>query len=460
MNSPLRYAYLVSFSLILALLMIVVSATSPTITTAQTDPNKIYGCISIGAAVSGISLKLAGRDIPPDAIIRVRDGATTCSANETALDWNITGPQGPQGIQGPQGSPGIQGPKGDQGSQGPQGSPGIQGPKGDQGIQGPKGDQGIQGTQGPQGIQGIEGPKGEPTYLRTVLVSPTGSAVQNGQTLLAAMDSITTATSTKPYLLKIEPGNYNLNGQSLVLKPYVDVEGSGEQNTIIQTNTAITGTVIGASNSEIRFVGISNTGTGLNGTARAGISVITGTVNFSVFKVSIVSNGSGTGVQGILNRGNAKVKSTTLTVAGGSSNSGISNQEGALIVADSTINAVGVGATNYGILSNGGIMTVTSLTANAVGQSANNLALEVSGNVTAINSTFYAVGANSLGVLVNATGVANISNSTLSGAVSVNEFGTGVARIATSMLVGPVVNNPKCVSSYNASFNSLNSACV
>jgi hypothetical protein len=322
------------------------------------------------------------------------------------------------------------------------------------------GPQGIQGPKGDQGIQGIQGPKGEPTYVRTVLVSPVGSAVQNGQTLLAAMNSITLATSTRPYLLKIEPGNYNLNGQSLVLKPYVDVEGSGERNTVIQTNTAITGTVIGASNSEIRFVGISNTGTGQNGTARAGISVLSGTTNFSVFKVSIVSNGSATDLQGILNRGNTKVKSTTLTVAGGSNNIGISNQEGELVVADSTINAVGVGATNYGILSDSGIMTVTNLAANAVGQNANNLGLSISGNVTVANSTFYAVGANSLGVIVNSSGVANISNSTLSGAVSVNKLGTGVVHIATSMLVGPAVNNPKCVGSYNASFDPLNSACL
>jgi hypothetical protein len=36
-----------------------------------------------------------------------------CSQTESALDWNQTGPQGPQAIQGPQGPQGIQGPKGD-----------------------------------------------------------------------------------------------------------------------------------------------------------------------------------------------------------------------------------------------------------------------------------------------------------------------------------------------------------
>jgi hypothetical protein len=105
-------------------------------------------------------------------------------------------------------------------------------------------------------------------------------------------------------------------------------------------------------------------------------------------------------------------------------------------------------------------MTVTSLTANAVGQNATNLGLVVSGNVTATNSTFYTVGTNSTGVIVDPGGVANISNSTLSGAVSVNKVGNGIVRIATSMLVGPAINNVKCVNSYNASFDPLNSACL
>src|SRR6516162_3032434 len=49
--------------------------------------------------------------------LRVFDPAATkpepCTKAESALDWNQTGRQGPQGIQGPQGPQGIQGPKGD-----------------------------------------------------------------------------------------------------------------------------------------------------------------------------------------------------------------------------------------------------------------------------------------------------------------------------------------------------------
>lgn len=60
--------------------------------------------------------------------LRVIDaGVTNCSNKETALNWNVTGPAGPQGTTGPQGDPGPQGSQGPQGPAGPQGS---QGPSG------------------------------------------------------------------------------------------------------------------------------------------------------------------------------------------------------------------------------------------------------------------------------------------------------------------------------------------
>jgi hypothetical protein len=86
----------------------------------------------------------------PSGALRVIDtgAGATCSKNEKALNFNQTGPQGPQG------DPGPQGPKGDTGPQGPQGDPGPQGPKGDTGNTGPA------GPQGPKGDTGATGPAG------------------------------------------------------------------------------------------------------------------------------------------------------------------------------------------------------------------------------------------------------------------------------------------------------------
>lgn len=97
----------------------------------------------------------------------------SCQKNETALDWNaegIQGPPGPAGPVGPQGAVGPVGPAGEQGVQGepgPQGPQGPAGPKGDTGPMGPLGPvgppgrQGDAGPQGPQGLPGASGAKGD-----------------------------------------------------------------------------------------------------------------------------------------------------------------------------------------------------------------------------------------------------------------------------------------------------------
>jgi hypothetical protein len=64
------------------------------------------------------------------AYLRVIDPANqTCNTAaagtpERELDWNVSGPQGPQGVSGPQGPQGVSGPQGPQGATGLQGTPG------------------------------------------------------------------------------------------------------------------------------------------------------------------------------------------------------------------------------------------------------------------------------------------------------------------------------------------------
>ena len=86
----------------------------------------------------------------------VANNATDCRGNETAVSWNVVGPQGAPGPQGPAGATGA---KGDTGAPGPQGAPG---PKGDKGDTGPPGPQGPVGPTGPQGDPGPKGDTGAP----------------------------------------------------------------------------------------------------------------------------------------------------------------------------------------------------------------------------------------------------------------------------------------------------------
>jgi hypothetical protein len=94
---------------------------------------------------------------------------------------------------------------------------------------------------------------------RTVHVSPVaGNPVASGNRLWNALADITTAAADNPWLIKIEPGTFDLDGRSLVLKPYVDIEGSGRETTIIFSTVETVGTIQGADFVELRELTVRN----------------------------------------------------------------------------------------------------------------------------------------------------------------------------------------------------------
>jgi hypothetical protein len=124
--------------------------------------------------------------------VRIVNAASDCKAQETHIQWNIIGSQGPKGDTGdtgaigPAGPAGEKGPKGDTGAQGAKGdtgATGAQGDKGDTGATGaigPVGATGPQGEVGPQGLQGLlglQGPKGD-----TGATGPAGPQGAKGDT--------------------------------------------------------------------------------------------------------------------------------------------------------------------------------------------------------------------------------------------------------------------------------------
>ncbi len=128
-----------------------------------------------------------------------------------------------------------------------------------------------------------------------VVVIPMGSAkpLQNVVTVakgggkftnpVEAMNSITDASPTNLYLILIGPGQYTLTS-ALMMKPFVDVSGSGEQvtwltGTISSDELDETSAIVkGSNNSTLSNLSVSNTGggkysfgiytTGLNVTGR------------------------------------------------------------------------------------------------------------------------------------------------------------------------------------------------
>jgi len=110
-------------------------------------------------------------------------------------------------------------------------------------------------------------------YARTVVVSPVGTPQENGVTLKNALGGITDASESKPYLLKLEPGVYDLGAGWMAMKEWVDIEGSGEGITKITgssySNQPYDGTIFTRNNAELRFLTVENTGGGYSATAVA-----------------------------------------------------------------------------------------------------------------------------------------------------------------------------------------------
>jgi hypothetical protein len=101
-------------------------------------------------------------------------------------------------------------------------------------------------------------------FGRTFVVGPVGDPLANGSALLAAMAAIPTpGSAADAWLLKIEPGRYDLGTQTLQMKSRVDIEGSGRLATVITStdcglDTTVRGTVLGAADAEIRRLTVEN----------------------------------------------------------------------------------------------------------------------------------------------------------------------------------------------------------
>lgn len=83
--------------------------------------------------------------------------------------------------------------------------------------------------------------------------------------VVAAMDSISDASNINPYVIKIFPGNYNIGSSGLTIKPFVELIGSGRDNTFIEGNptSSFSGGVLNMSlTSAIKDLTVRNNGVG------------------------------------------------------------------------------------------------------------------------------------------------------------------------------------------------------
>ncbi|MEP7224759.1 MAG: hypothetical protein ABI783_07370 [Actinomycetota bacterium] len=311
----------------------------------------------------------------------------------------------------------------------------------------------------PTGARGNGG-----SYTHTIVVHPDPDVGKAGIGLLNVLNRITDNSATNPYLVKIEPGVYHLGAASLPMKPYVDVEGSGEGvTTLTSTVSSGYGTVVGADHSELRFLTVTNTGSG-----QQSVALYADSTSPRFLHVTALASGGSENYGIHLSNGSPVLLNVTASASGGGQSFGVANFNGVLKVTGSTLSASDAAGINVGLLTTfGGTTRIVSST------------MTGSGGAVAIGMRSYN-GSHSLqNVVATGTGSGesygirngqktsgpnvSVNQSRISGGTnSVFALG-GSVKLGASQLTGPAaiseLGTVVCVASYDGSFAPLGSNC-
>jgi len=285
-----------------------------------------------------------------------------------------------------------------------------------------------------------------PARVIWVAVDSTG----DHPSLSLALAAIPDAAVDKPYVIKIAPGIYT-ETEPVVLKTYVDVEGSGQNTTTINC-ACITGNaaVISATTitAEIRHLTINNTGGGFLAFGVYTNGVADG--SFSMLHVTATATGS-TGNYGVNNTSSSpSMNNVTATATGGTTGAGVYN------FGSSSPSMNNVTATATGGIGNYGVYNISS------SPSMNNVT--ATGEKIADNGLSTAFGVyNSDSSAPVISSSPSIRNSSITGSTnSIRNSGTSSAQVADTMLGGPVVagGGVACVGVYDTDFVATDANCV
>jgi hypothetical protein len=304
---------------------------------------------------------------------------------------------------------------------------------------------------------------------RVVTVATQGGDFRLLSEALAWIDD--KATATTPYLVEIGPGVYTETAP-VVLKSYVDVEGSGQDVTTIncacagfQDGTPDPVLQAGPITAELRHLTVNNTG-GTDLFLNDSIGVFTEGVtagSFSMLHVTVTAT-STFRAAGISNANSSpSMNHVTVTVAstGGSFSYGVDNFQSSPSMSHVTVTASGGGNQNVGVFnfSSSPTMNNVTTTATADGDSlfqAGVLNLDASAptmtNVTAQGP---------YGVRNESGSSATIRNSSITGTDASIRNTASTARVADTVLDGPVDGAGfTCVGVHDEAFVALSSACA
>lgn len=322
-------------------------------------------------------------------------------------------------------------------------------------------------------------------YVRTVVVSPVpGDDAASGQALLDAVAGISDNGAANPYVVKIEPGVYDIGSTQLSMKPFVDIEGSGQNATYIVSShggasvSFDAAAVVGAADAELRQLTIQNTASAVIAAGFFGASQ-----RARVANVTITTTGGSDISFGILASSGSVLTVSDATVTANSAG-GAADAIGMSVAGSTNITLVDCRITGKGPASSGtgtniglrvtsqsSVVKVEGGTILATGTGAQNTAVSVQpGNVTIIGATLQADTTGSriaLGTSAQSTAVANVFHSRLltvgtAGSASHLSLARGAnskLHVATSQIDSASTGDPKCVHVFDADMDDLNNQC-
>ena len=197
-----------------------------------------------------------------------------------------------------------------------------------------------------------------------VVVAKSGG---NFNTITAALNSITDAVANNRYLVWVALGTYT---EPVTMKPFVDIEGAGEDTTTISQpgSATLTGTLVGANNAALRSLTVRNTG----GAANA-IAIYNSAASPTLLHVTASASGGTLNNVGVHN-GNSSaptINDVTASASGGvgSIKYGVRNNNSGATINNSVISTAG--GDSYGIYneSAAGIITIRVTNSRIAGDS-------------------------------------------------------------------------------------------
>lgn len=328
--------------------------------------------------------------------------------------------------------------------------------------------------------------------VQTVHVHPVpGDWTASGTALLNALAGITNASATKRYVIKVEPGIFELGTSRLIMKPFVDIEGSGQEATVIQGggfSTNDDGVVWGAASAELRELQVRSN----SHPSQAAIAFYLPSGDTRLRNVFLFAIG-GVGTWGIRSAGSPFIEECTIQVQGGANSHGLvslgenrrpvirrtvievtngsSNGYGMLFLSGSApaeirdvqIKLSGSYSFSYGIYLDDPFnllaSRVTSSTIDVAGSSTNTGIWFRGLRLNVEQSQIRAAGSNGTGIVNNGGGTLVLEHSESAGALNSAATYVGPLLIGASRLEGGAAIGATCAGVYDETFIFYASAC-